>query len=752
LPITESLLESNPVQASRGSSAWRRQCVLWFLPVAVTLLFCWVHERWTPEQWRMPVHYDGDSLEVLARIKAAGEGDLAPLRSQSVSRLGAPGAADWNEYPGSDAWANYVLGRVAKITGLGFAANFALWLAHLSAALAFYGWVRLLGHRREWALAGALLFAFSYFSINRGLPHLWLVFTWQVPLILLSAWLVGGGGRVWQRPWVRRLCVGGAIALGASNPYNLFLYLQLMAWALIAAWRRPEHGLNRRVGLLCVGAALGAFALSHLPVWLHAQDEGGQPLLTRNYAGTEIYGLKPIELVLPPGDHRAGALASFGSRYLRWSDWRGETFSPYLGLVGVVGLCWLLAEMALRLAQRRGPRPGAPGLQALWVLLFSSIGGLNSILAFYFGLQVFRATNRYSIFLLALALYFLVTRLSRLTRQWPGAVRLIAAAAVLAVGLWDQIPVRPPAETQRLWAQDYVADQRLGAVLEEQLGAGAMIFQLPVVDFPEGNPRHRLKAYDHFRPYLGSENVRFSFGVRKGRASGRWQKEYERMQPADFLTALEANGFDGLLIEQAGYASPGEWAKMIAVLTDRAAEVAMGGEDTRRLFRLQPAVVPRLPLARDPTYGQGWHPRMTPREGGGQPRFWRSPARSPMWEGGDRLARTRWAHGDAVLMYHNPLDRPLPVRVELWLSAPDQRALQLRHNGAAVANVELDEDPVLLEAELLLRPGHNRLDFVTDRPAKRVSEQRWSLRAFALHELVWVIGELESVELADEED
>ncbi|HRI82485.1 MAG TPA: hypothetical protein PLF88_08630, partial [Opitutaceae bacterium] len=119
---------------------------------------------------------------------------------------------------------------------------------------------------------------------------------------------------------------------------------------------------------------------------------------------------------------------------------------------------------------------------------------------------------------------------------------------------------------------------------------------------------------------------------------------------------------------------------------------------------------------------------------------------------GDRLARTRWAHGDAVLMYHNPLDRPLPVRVELWLSAPDQRALVLRHNGVPVANVGLDEDPVLLETELLLRPGPNRLDFVTDRPAKRVSEQRWSLRAFALHELVWIVGEIEPMELDDEED
>jgi hypothetical protein len=55
----------------------------------------------------------------------------------------------------------------------------------------------------------------------------------------------------------------------------------------------------------------------------------------------------------------------------------------------------------------------------------------------------------------------------------------------------------------------------------------------------------------------------------------------------------------------------------------------------------------------------------------------------------------------------------------------------------------------LLELQLTLRPGLNRLDFITDRPAVRVSEQRWSLRALALHELVWNIELRRPVELAD---
>jgi hypothetical protein len=762
-------LEITSSQLERTTLIWRRGWSVCLITLLVTALFCLVHSRWTPAQWLTPVHYDGDALEVLARIKAAAEGDLAPLLPQRVARLGAPGEAIWDEYPGSDPWANFALGQVARTTGVGMASNLALWFAHLSAALIFYGCARFLGHRREWALTGALLFAFSYFSFNRGLPHLWLVFTWQVPLALLTCWLIGGGGRVLQRRWVRWLCVGTALALGASNPYNLFLYLQLLTWSLIVAWRRADGGLNRRLGVGCLVAALVMFALTNLPVWLYADDKGGVPLLTRNYAGTEIYALKPIELLLPPADHRSGLLGSLGSRYVRWSDWQGETFSPYLGVVGIVGLVWLLLELALRLAARRDPRPDAPGLQALWILLFSSIGGVNSILAFYFGLQVFRASNRYSIFLLALALFFIIARLSKLTWTWPATARWGLVAGIITLGLWDQIPRPPDAGTQANIAKDHAADRALGLKLEKELGAGALVFQLPVMDFPEGWPRHRLKAYDHFRAYLGTDTTRFSFGARKGRAIGRWQRDYDRMPPDELFSKLELIGFNAVLIDPSGYSDIEPIDALLLAAANRARTLNLG-DDPRILIQLQPAKDPRPPLAREPTHGQGWHPRGRLNEGGLPPPSQATPVRpagfrdaiamrARMGESRTELSRRmtgsfreeeiRWAHSDAVLKYHNPGPETLRVQVEMWLSAPDERKLELHCNRVPVADMALDEHPRLLELQLTLRPGVNRLDFITDRPAVRVSEQRWSLRALALHELVWNIELRRPVELAD---
>ncbi len=525
------------------------------------------------------------------------------------------------------------------------------------------------------------------------------------------------------------------------------------------------------------------FALSHLPVWLHAHDEGGRPLLTRNYAGTEIYGLKPIELVLPPADHRSNRLAALGSRYVRWSDWRGETFSPYLGLIGAFGLGWLLLDLALRLAHRRGPRPGAQGLQALWILLFSSIGGVNSILAFYFDLQVFRATNRYSIFLFALALFFLVARLSSQTRTWRPAARRALALGVVGLGLWDQIPRGPTAEAKGIIAAQVAADRALAAMLELATKPGAMVFQLPVVDFPEGDPRLHVRPYDHFRPYLATETLRFSFGTPKGRAGGSWQRDFERKAPADLVPALEQAGFAAVLINRASYPDRAEQLLAGFTAAGRPAQ-ADRPEAYHAVVLLEPVAKPLPPLARNPTFGRGWHPRarseighlpMPPpffklgfngksddaseRQRGSaalQPRRGRrGPEPGHLFssrpEGRKRMENIRWANGPAVLMYYNPLPTPLVVRLELWLSAPDERGLEFHHNGEKLAAITLDDRPRLLEVELTLRPGMNRLDFLTDRPAVRVSERRWGLRAFAVHELAWTIDSQPPVQLADEE-
>jgi hypothetical protein len=683
------------------------------LSLLTAAIWCWHHDRLTLSAWSVPLDFSGDSLEILARIKAASEGDLMPFGPHVVHRLGAPFGANWNEYPGSDDLANYGLGLLARLVGAAAASNCALLLAQVTAALAFFLCARLLRHRWEWAMAGALLFSFSFFSLSRGLPHMWLTFTYTVPLAIFTCGLIAAGRRAPLRPAWRWLAYGTAVVLGASNPYNLFLFLQLLAWSVLAQWLRSRWSAGVRLGLVCGVLAVLVFGAIHAKLWLNLVDQDKAPLLVRNYAGTEIYGLKPIELFLPSSQHHSGWLSAFGSRYVRWSDWRGETFSPYLGLVGMAGLIWLFGVLVKHLLA--SPRRRVPGLAlpTMWILLFSVVGGVNSILAFYVGLNIFRASNRYSIFLLALALMFVVARLSRLTRNWRPAVRLGVAGVVAAFGLWDQIPQAAGKETAQRITERAGADRHFGAELEQRLGRGAMVFQLPILDFPEGRPRLRVNEYDHFRPYVATRTIRFSYGEAKNRARGTWQRDCLPLAPSALVPTLESYGFRAIYINRQGY--PDHAEQLLAGLAAAGrTEVIEDADHQQIVVLLHPAEQLRPPLARTFTYGQGWNPRPS----------------------GESSSEPHWTNGSASLTYYNPWPGPLRVSLHLAASGVDERTLRILINGREQMHLRVGLTPkeINLPAAEFLH-GVNRIDFVTPEPAIRVSEQRWRLRAIGVQRL-----------------
>ncbi len=681
----------------------------------VVLLVCvttavWMthYERWTLASWSLPTDYRGDSLEILARIEAAAEGDTTPLRPQIISRLGAPFGANWSAYPSSDLLLLWGLGQLARAVGVFPAANIALWLATVTAALAFYGCARWLRARWEWAFAGALLFAFTFQTFHRGLAHLFIVFSWTVPLALLACALVAASRRLRLRSGLGAFCLGTGAAIGAGNPYTLFLFLQLLGWALVVQWCGVRRRENIVTGLVAMGAAVAAFLVVESHVWLFAPDTAASSPVVRNYGGTERYALKPIELLLPPANHRWAPLAFFGQRYVRWSEWRtGEGFAPYLGLVGIAGFVWLTA-ISLRAMLRRERLPGV-ALPASWILVFASVGGVTNVMAFFTTVTVFRATNRFSIFISALVLLFLVVRV---TRQWRPRGRWIsfaAAALVAAVGLADQLPRRVDAAKKARTAQRVAADRDLGERLERVLPEGAMVFQLPVIGFPEVVPPHELQDYEFFRPYIGTRSLRFTYGSLKGRCRGRWQRDTAALSTAEMARRLEQYGFSAVYLHRRGFADRGE-----AVLT----ELAAAGH-TRRfegklgeqvVVLLSPSQHPTIPTARSLTFGRGWH-----EPSADQP---------------------RWSYGPAALSYFNPHSTALKGDVRLVMSVVRARHVRIVVNGTQMVDARLDERRHELRLPLTFRPGINRIDVESDEPPVRLSEGRDQLRDVAVHEAV----------------
>lgn len=668
----------------------------------------WVahYDRWTLESWSLPTNYSGDALEILTRIQAAAEGDTVPFRQQTVSRLGAPFGANWSAYPSSDLLLIWGLGRVASVVGVFPTANLAMLLAAVSAALAFYGCARWLRVRWEWAFATALLFGFTFQTFHRGLPHLFFLFSWTVPLALLASGIVASSRRTGWRKRSGAFCIGTAAVIGVSNPYTLFLFLQLLGWALIAQWIGPRRRENIQTGLVALAVAVAAFFIVESHVWLFATDTAAASPLERNYGGTERYALKPIELLLPPAGHRWDAFAFLGNRYLRWSEWRGgEAFFPYLGLVGIAGL-GCLGYAALRAIWRRRRIPG-PALPAGWVLAFASMGAGTNIMVFFTGLFLFRASNRFSVFISAVVLLFLAARLARWSQARPAWLSLAAAALLAAFGLADQLPRAPgPAEQVRI-AGLIDTDDELGRMLEGQLAPGAMVFQLPVLMFPEAPVLHQLGDYEHFRLYLATRSLRFSYGVLKGRSRGRWQRDAEELPTAELVRRLESYGFSALYLNRSGFADRGE--KVLAELTaiGRTRRIE-GARREQVVVMLQPGPKCEMPVARRLTFGRGWHKA--------------------------RVGEPRWAYGPASLSYYNPHPYPMKTTVRLVMSSVGPRNIGFRWNRGERIARPIDGARCEVSLSFTLRPGVNRLDVESRETALRLSNEPDQLRSFAVHE------------------
>jgi hypothetical protein len=574
--------------------AWKRDLLrAALLSGGLALVWCLAYGRTNRVAWTTPVSYHGDGWFVLATLKAARDGHVLPLVPITVPELNAPFGANWNDFLRQHKLQLWLAGVLARGLGLFAASNLVLLLAHVLAGCSFYGVARYFRARPEWALAGAGVFAFSPFLFYRGLDHLTLSYCWPIPLaILLVSWGFSPRGipLLSRRFWIGLLVV---VVAGLHNIYYAGLLAQFLALAGLAPLlrgRRRSLALSPWLLLLALG---GTVLLDNANMLAYRVAHGpGLPSLLRPYGNLERYALKPIELLLPaPG---WGFLSTpLAAAYAQGALYRGEMGSAYLGVVGLLGLLGMcLSAVRGHLQRKRGYLP--PALLALaWILAFSVVGGLNGLLG-ALGFVWFRATNRYSVWILALVLLWSVGRLSRAPFARRRGLSLLVAALATGMALLDQRPPGDPttqvAQARRMMA----SDETFVRSLEASLPPGAMVFMLPVVDYPEGARVRKATDYEHLRPYLFADRLRFSYGSDKGRPREEWQHRVEELRPEEMASELEGFGFAGLILNRKAYEDGGEPLRLALAAGGRGE--GLSSPDGDFLFvRLKPKAAPRLP-------------------------------------------------------------------------------------------------------------------------------------------------------------
>jgi hypothetical protein len=559
----------------------------WVGAVAVGLLAL-VAAAWVMQLWRAnlssPFRYTelDDTKFYLMLIRSI----IRHGSFEAGSSLGAPFGQQLADFPQGADNLNFLIIRGLTL----FSSNpalidnlFFLLTFPLTGATAFLA-MRKLAVAPGPATVGAVLFALLPYHFYRGDSQLLLSAYYSVPLsayLFLSIFLGDSRFRRRDAPgnrafaWLssRTLSTVLLCAVTASSGlyYAAFALVLLSAGALVALVAgRGRAAVESTLGCVLL---IGVFLVANLsPSLIYRAEHGANPLIARNLTDTELLALKPAQLLLPVQGDRLPFLENLNSEYAKaGSSGYCEQCYETLGSVGDVGFLWLLAGALAAvlgagglLARSRLYGPAALGV--LLSLLIASVGGLSSLLAYFLTPDV-RGWNRMSLFiaffsLLAAAcltqagLRWLVRRRAR--ARWAA----LAIVSLLVLGVLDEtsedfIP------DYRTASAEYRSDSAFFGAVQARLGAGAGVFELPYVPFPEGygatmsavgfeSPNFGT-TYEEARGYITSTALRWSYGVMKGRATD-WESELASKPLALAVAAASLSGFQGLVIEPSGYA------------------------------------------------------------------------------------------------------------------------------------------------------------------------------------------------------
>ena len=532
----------------------------------VALAWCTGTGRWSVADWNTPIQYlDGfysDITSTLAGMKATADGHNWPLFWKTVPELGAPFDGNWTDWPSIEELPGLFFGLLGKTFGLFAGLNLSLLIGHLLAAATMFLVARSLDCSGPWAFVAALAYGLAPSIFAQSPHHITVAYAWHIPLFLLVwKWVSTDPGLTFHTPrfyWA----LGIAFLTGLQNVYYTNILCQ---FTLLGACFLSLHTGDRRplkTAFAVIGAAAAAFALKNLDTWtfkaVHGPNTGA---VVREYKWLEIYGLKLVDLVVPPTTHHFHLFADFARAHRAAAPLQDE--GSYLGIAGLAALGLLVATAISAVVRNRANSIPMEAWQVLWIVLCFSTGGLNSIVG-ALGFTLFRTGCRYSIVILAIALLYAAQRLTALQRAAafrtdPETLRigiLTAAAAAGLVILWDQVPRAPTREQTATIARQVEADREFVARMEAALPPNAMVFQLPIMEFPEA-PSPGVPPYDHFRPYLYSRQLRFSFGSMKGRPREQWQKELGQMPFEQAVARIKERGFAAIFINRNGFPDKG---------------------------------------------------------------------------------------------------------------------------------------------------------------------------------------------------
>jgi phosphoglycerol transferase len=319
---------------------------------------------------------------------------------------------------------------------------------------------------------------------------------------------------------------------------------------------------DRRIlaaGGMCVVVLAGCTLLNLAPS-LYSWSRHGRPIVMRDKAPaeSEMFGLKIRQLISPVFPNRFPPFRKWAEHEAaaRFPN-ENENWTSRLGLVGTLGFLWLLAQWFMADADR--PRATtllrSASRLTLAAVLLSTVGGFGTLFSLFVSPDI-RAYNRILPFIEFFSLLAVALAADSLfkTRR----ARAVAAVVVLTVGIVDQGQAAQHFNVpySRIAAEISSLDVFVRK-LESALPNGARVFQLPFRAYMNESDFGLMRPYDHFKPYLVSHTLRFSYPALSNEQV-RWQQAVAGLDLRGLTFQLAAERFSAILVDRYGYEDNGD--------------------------------------------------------------------------------------------------------------------------------------------------------------------------------------------------
>ena len=450
-----------------------------------------------------------------------------------------------------------------------------------------------------------VIFVFAPYAFTRFLGHYLLGIYFSVPLgfllIFYSFNLNYSKFSLKKCDWIF-IILSILVVSTAGIYYAYFTCFFLLTTQLMIFFNRPpcNNNIINLSPLIIILSIVSILFINALDIINYKLENGSNSFVgSRPVTESDLFGLKFIGLLSPVSNHIISSFA-YIKNYWNSLPLTVENSMTSLGFISSLGflilLIWPLLNinffsekkfekisknkliLFLGIKKENVKLLTFQSIISYVALIFANIGGFSFFIMFFF--SNIRAYNRISIFIAFFSILTIGILLSSILKKnlklkKNGLLAILLIITFLALGLFDQIGKRGPLQQLH---PDFYSDQSFFKKIDKSLPKGSMVFQLPVMPFPEHPPMSKMLDYDHLRAYVHSENIHWSYPAMRGRNTLNWQiditetpiitqidqiylnqwKNYHKNIPIEkIINNLSAYGFKGIYIDRFGFEDNG---------------------------------------------------------------------------------------------------------------------------------------------------------------------------------------------------